>query len=94
MSIWRVYIITNKKNWTLYIWVTNDLLRRTQEHKDTSNKSFSEKYNLDILVYYEKYDHIRDAITREKQLKKWNRERRVKLIESINSEWTDLAYQL
>ncbi len=94
MNNWRIYILSNKKNWTLYIWVTNNLTRRIQEHKDKANNSFSSRYNLDMLVYYEQYDHTADAIQREKQLKKWNRARKVRLIEEANPEWIDLADQL
>jgi putative endonuclease len=86
-----VYILTNHRNGTLYIGVTNSLLRRTLEHKFKENKkSFTDKYNISILVYYETYQSIEDAIQREKQLKKWNRDWKIKIIEEQNPTWRDI----
>ena len=86
-----VYIITNKNKTTLYIGVTSDLKRRIQEHKQHIHKgSFSDRYNLEYLVYYETFPFIVEAIAREKQLKAGNRKRKVDLINSINPEWKDL----
>ena len=87
---WYIYILANKKNGTLYTWVTNNLVRRIYEHKYKLNRCFSSKYWLDKLVYYEFIDNIELAINREKQIKAWNRENKIKLIESINKEWEDL----
>ena len=85
-----VYIITNKHNTVLYIGVTNDIVRRIYEHKNGLLEGFSKKYNLYKLVYVEEYNNINDAISREKQLKGWKRERKNKLIESINPNWIEL----
>ncbi|WP_194768170.1 GIY-YIG nuclease family protein [Tamlana sp. I1] len=86
-----VYIITNKNNTTLYIGVTNNLIRRIQEHKEKHDKkSFSARYNLSKLVYFETFQMIGDAIGREKQLKAGNRAKKVALIEEENPEWLDL----
>ncbi len=76
---------------TLYIGVTNDLQRRVYEHKRKEVAGFTSTYNLTQLVYYETTSDVRDAITREKQLKGWLRAKKVALIESINPEWDDLS---
>ncbi len=75
----------------MYIGVTNDLERRMYEHKHKLIEGFSKKYNLTKLVYYEIYNNINDAIKREKQLKNWHREWKIKLIENMNPEWRDLS---
>ena len=85
-----VYIITNKRNGTLYIGVTSDLIKRAYEHKNHILDGFSKKYNLDKLVYYEIFDDIEAAIKLEKLLKKWNRNWKLALINKINPEWKDL----
>ena len=85
-----VYIITNKHNTVLYIGVTNDIIRRIYEHKNGLLEGFSKKYNLYKLVYVEEYNNVNDAISREKQLKGWKRERKNQLIESINPNWIEL----
>lgn len=90
-----VYIITNKKNGTLYIGVTNNLQRRIMEHKSKYNSdSFSARYNLHKLIYFETGESIIGAIEREKQLKNWTRAWKVSLIESINPEWKDLYEEI
>ena len=86
-----MYIITNKKGGVLYIGVSNDLERRIFEHKNKLVEGFSSKYNLDKLVYFEVYQYVSDAIKREKNMKKWKREWKVKLIIDENSDWNDLA---
>ena len=86
-----VYIITNKKEGVLYIGMTNDLQRRIIEHKGKLVKGFSSKYNLDMLVYFEEFQDVNEAILREKRLKKWNRDWKINLIESQNKEWLDLS---
>lgn len=86
-----VYILTNKNNTTLYTGVTRDLQRRVAEHKLHLNKGFSDKYNTEKLVYYEVYDRLDVGIHREKQLKKWHRDWKEKLINDFNPEWKDLA---
>lgn len=86
-----IYILTNKRNGTLYIGVTSDLARRIDEHKTHAVDGFTKKYDLDQLVWYETHDSIEEAIAREKQLKKWNRNWKLALIEKDNPEWNDLA---
>ena len=86
-----VYILSNKNKTTLYVGVTSDLCRRIAEHKLHLNKGFSDKYNTELLLYYESYDLVSDAIAREKQLKKWNREWKNELISEFNPDWTDLS---
>ncbi len=85
-----VYIMTNKAFGTLYIGVTNDLIRRVFEHKEKVVDGFTKKYGLDKLVYYEVYDSIEAAITREKQLKEWHRNWKLRLIMKKNPKWEDL----
>jgi putative endonuclease len=86
-----VYILTNQPNGTLYIGVTNNLDKRLYEHKNKLVKGFTERYGLDKLVYYEHTIDVISAITREKQLKKWNRKWKLKLIEKDNPLWKDLS---
>ena len=86
-----VYIMTNKHHTTLYIGVTADLYSRVVEHKEKSDlKSFTARYNLNKLVYYESYSTIEEAIDREKQLKGGSRQKKIDLINRINPEWIDL----
>ncbi|MEM6643514.1 MAG: GIY-YIG nuclease family protein [Bacteroidota bacterium] len=86
-----IYIITNKNNTTLYVGVTSDLYSRMIQHKTKKYpKSFSARYNLDKLVYYENFHSIVEAIAREKQLKAGSRKKKVALIDSINADWNDL----
>lgn len=85
-----VYIITNYEETTLYVGVTNNLARRTFEHKEKLTKGFSKKYNLDKLLYYEMFSDITLAIAREKQLKGGSRQRKLDLINKFNPEWKDL----
>ncbi len=85
-----VYIITNKVNTSVYVGVTNDLVRRIGEHKNKIIKGFTSKYNLNKLVYYEIYDDEISAITREKRLKQYNREWKNDLINKFNPNWRDL----
>ena len=81
-----IYILTNKRNGALYTGVTNSLFNRSFQHKLKENpESFTAKYNINRLVYYESYQYIQDAIEREKQIKKWNRSWKIKLIEKNNS---------
>ncbi len=90
MKAW-IYIITNRKKGVLYVGVTSKLKDRIESHKTRKYKnSFSARYNLDKLVYFEEFDSIVTARAREKQLKAGNRARKIKLIESINPEWKDL----
>jgi putative endonuclease len=85
-----VYILASKPHGVLYIGVTSDLVKRVWEHKQNIVEGFTEKYNVKMLVYYETSESIESVIVREKQLKKWNRQWKVRLIESANPEWKDL----
>jgi putative endonuclease len=86
-----LYFMTNKNKTTLYIGVTNNLQRRIIEHRNHFNKNaFSAKYNLEYCIYYEYYPSIEQAIVRETQLKKWNREKKEALINSLNPQWDNL----
>lgn len=85
-----IYIMSNKFNTTIYIGVTNNLLRRAWEHKNEIVEGFTEKYKLTKLIYYEFFDQMTEAIQREKQLKKWSRMKKNALIEKMNPIWVDL----
>jgi putative endonuclease len=85
-----VYILASKRNGTLYIGVTSDLVRRVWEHKSDAVEGFTKKYGIHRLVWYEAADTALAAITREKQLKKWNRAWKLELIEKMNPDWKDL----
>ena len=85
-----VYILASKIGGTLYIGVTNDLVRRVFEHKSKFVSGFTKKYDVVKLVYYEQYDSVENAIQREKRLKKWNRQWKIRLIEERNPNWDDL----
>ena len=86
-----VYILANATNVAIYTGVTNDLARRVYEHKQNLNKdSFTAKYSIHKLVYFESTPSSYAAISREKQIKSWNRNRKNKLVESINPKWEDL----
>ena len=89
-----VYIITNQKNGTLYVCVTGNLIKRIWEHKNKIYDGFSKKYNLSHLVYYEMHENMESAITREKQMKKWKREWKIRLIKEINPNLDDLYNQI
>ncbi|MBP1728967.1 MAG: nuclease family protein [Deltaproteobacteria bacterium] len=89
-----IYILASKKNGTLYIGVTSDLIKRIYEHKNDLVEGFTRKYTIHNLVYFEATESIESAITREKQLKKWNRAWKTNLIEKSNSAWNDLYTDL
>ena len=90
-----VYILTNKHNTVLYTGVTNDLVRRVYEHKNhLDKKSFTSRYNVEKLVFYEQTNNVESAIQREKQIKSWNRNRKIKLLEEMNPQWEDLYESL
>ncbi len=91
MNEYYVYIMSNKSR-ILYIGVTNNLLRRVYEHKNKLVEGFTSKYNINELVYFEQIRDIRSAITREKQLKGWLREKKINLIHSSNPKWEDLSF--
>ncbi len=85
-----VYILASQKNGTLYIGVTGNLVQRIWQHKNDLVEGFTKRYGIHMLVYYELHSDINSAITREKQLKKWNREWKLGLIEQNNPQWQDL----
>ena len=85
-----VYILASRIGGTLYIGVTNDLVRRVAEHRLKQVESFTKKYELDRLVYFEQFDDAENAIRREKRLKNWNRDWKIRLIEEHNPNWDDL----
>jgi putative endonuclease len=93
-SNYFVYIMASKTNSVIYIGVTNDLKRRCYEHKNKLIEGFTFKYNIDKLVYFEHHININDAIKREKQLKKWNRAWKDRLINEMNPEWKDLYNEI
>jgi len=85
-----VYILASKRNGTLYIGVTSDLVRRVWQHKNNVVEGFTRKYDVDKLVYYELHASAETALTREKQIKKWNRAWKIRLLEGLNPDWRDL----
>lgn len=91
----EVFIITNKNNTTLYTGVSSDLISRILEHKEKIySRSFTSKYNVSELVYYEQFHSIEEAITREQQIKAGSRKRKIELKESMNPEWNDLFVEI
>ena len=91
-KVYCVYIMTNQRNTVLYTGVTNALARRVHEHKEKKDpKSFASRYNVNKLLYVEAFSNVRDAIAREKQIKKGPRRRKEDLINGINPEWKDLS---
>ncbi len=90
LYLFYVYILTNKNHNVMYTGVTNDLERRCFEHKTKKIKGFTKKYNVDKLVYFEKFDYVEDAIFREKQIKGYSRAKKIALVESINKDWKNL----
>lgn len=89
-----VYILANKYNGTLYIGVTSNLIKRIWEHKNKLVDGFSKKFDIYMLVYFEPHKDVKDAILREKQIKKWNRAWKIRLIEKDNPEWEDLYSEI
>jgi putative endonuclease len=88
--VYYVYILASRKHGTLYIGVTNNLIRRVYEHRSDIARGFSARYHVHLLVWFECYDDSISAITREKELKKWRREWKINLIERSNPAWVDL----
>ena len=86
-----VYLLTNWNHRVMYVGFTNDLKRRVYEHQKKLVKGFTEKYNVNKLVYFEQTSDVTAAITREKEIKKWRREKKDKLVFSINPSWNDLS---
>ncbi|MGI9173760.1 MAG: GIY-YIG nuclease family protein [Rhodothermales bacterium] len=89
-----MYILASKRNGTPYIGVTSDLAGRVRDHKEDLREGFTEQYGVHRLVYFEEHPDVRDAIVREKQLKKWRRAWKLRLIEKQNPDWKDLYEQL
>ncbi len=89
-----VYILASRKHGTLYIGITNDLIRRVYEHKEKFVRGFTARHNITKLVYFEIFEDPITAIAQEKRLKKWHREWKIQLIQSKNPEWVDLAHTL
>ena len=85
-----VYILSNRRNGTLYVGVTSDLIQRVWQHKNDSAKGFTQKYRVHTLVWYEIHATMDSAIMREKAIKEWKRAWKLELIESFNPEWRDL----
>jgi len=94
MKTYYVYILASKRNGTLYIGVTNNLIRRVYEHKNDLINGFTKKYKVHMLVYYEHANDIYSAIQREKSLKKRERKWKIELIETMNPDWHDLYEEL
>jgi putative endonuclease len=90
MKSYYIYILTNKNNSVIYVGITNDIVRRIWEHKSKMIEGFTKKYNIDKLVYYEKFDDPNSAIAREKQLKAGSRKKKLDLTNSFNKDWKDL----
>ena len=88
--MYYIYILASQKNGTLYIGVTRNLVKRVYEHKNDLVGGFTQEYKVHNLVYFEPYEDINEAILREKRLKKWNRQWKIKLIEKNNQDWKDL----
>ena len=93
MSYW-VYILASKPRGTLYVGVTNDLVRRVAEHRDGLVPGFTKTYNVKVLVYFEEHASVLDAIKREKRVKRWARAWKIALICERNAEWRDLFEEI
>ena len=89
-----VYILASKRNGTLYIGVTSDLVKRIWEHKNKMVEGFTKRYNVHRLVWYELHESMESTITRENRLKNWKRKWKLKLIETSNPKWLDLYYTI
>ena len=90
MKTYYIYILASRKHGTLYIGITSDILRRIAEHNSKNMSGFTQKYNVCKLVHIEEYDDVGQAIWREKSLKRWKRDWKIRLIEESNPDWIDL----
>jgi putative endonuclease len=90
MNVYFVYILASRRNGTLYTGVTNDLIRRVQEHREGLASKFTSKHRVSYLVYWEPHADIEAAIAREKRIKRWRRKWKLDLIEASNPQWRDL----
>jgi putative endonuclease len=88
--VYYVYLMASRRHGTLYVGVTNDLIRRAYEHRTDAVEGFTSRYRIHLLVWFECYDDPLTAIAREKGIKKWRREWKINLIEKTNPEWADL----
>jgi putative endonuclease len=88
-----VYLLTNWNNTVMYVGMTNNLIRRIYEHKNKLVKGFTEKYNVNKLVYFEESQDVIAAIAREKEIKKWRREKKNQLVNRINPTWKELSLE-
>ena len=93
-KLYYVYILASKKQGTLYVGVTGNLIKRIYTHKENINDGFTKKYQIHNLVYYEMHEEIIAAISREKEIKRWSRQTKINLIESNNPAWDDLYSDL
>jgi len=89
-----IYLLANKRNGTLYLGVTSNLMQRIWQHKEKLVDGFSKRYNTTILVYYEQHETMENAIIREKKLKGSSRARKIEIIEKINPHWEDLYKEI
>jgi putative endonuclease len=89
-----VYLLASRRNGTLYVGVTNDLTKRVWQHKQGLVEGFTKRYGIKMLVWYQQTESIEAAIVREKQIKKWNRDWKVELIEKNNPQWRDLYEEI
>ncbi|HJW57450.1 MAG TPA: GIY-YIG nuclease family protein [Burkholderiaceae bacterium] len=89
-KLYYVYLLASQRNGTLYLGVTSDLVKRVWEHKNKFVEGFSKQYEVQALVWFEQHADVAEAITRERQIKKWNRAWKVNLIEAANPYWNDL----
>lgn len=89
-GMYYVYILATSRNGTLYIGVTNNLVKRVYEHKNDLVEGFTKQYQVHNLVYFEPYEDVKEALLREKRLKKWDRKWKIELIEKNNPDWEDL----
>ena len=90
MNMYFVYILANRKEGTIYVGITSDIIRRCHEHKTKADDGFTAEYNVDRLVYFEQHSDVLEAIAREKKLKRWRRKWKIELIERGNPDWRDL----
>ena len=94
MKVYYVYMMTNRSRVVLYTGITNSLERRLWFHSNSSPRSFTKRYKAGRLVYYERFDRARDAISREKEIKGWRREKKNNLVRGLNPKWEDLGAKL
>lgn len=90
MKAFCVYLMASQRNGTLYVGVTSDLVKRVWEHRQDAVKGFTQRYQVHDLVWYEQHETAESAIGREKQIKKWNRNWKIELIQAMNPDWRDL----